>query len=455
MGTLNKEQQKAASPAGGHHLVLAGAGTGKTTTLLQKVINLIDSETCSADEILLLTFSRRAAEEMRERLARRIGKEKAQLIKAGTFHSFCVSFLREHAREFLSLSGMASFPRVLDEKESAQIIDDIIRENLDKFMGLPVSVITRIALSDFPPAAIEKRIRKLGLDEECKNIRAEFAREKLHRERIDFSDMMDYAIKILSSHDEIRRATRNRYRFILVDEFQDTSKKNFTLLKLLLGSDTGLFAVGDDWQSIYGFRDARVVYVVKMKKYFPGVDIHHLTRNYRSYGEIISVAGAFIRQNRFRTRKKLIACRGRGGSVSLIKVKSSGGEVEALRHLISTSETETAILYRNNWQGERLRQKLADVIGEKPVEFMTMHASKGLEFNRVIIAGVADHVIPDGASDLEEERRLFYVALTRARDELAIITHTDEEGKLPRFGRELKLPGKTVHRMLRKIKALS
>ena len=97
------------------------------------------------------------------------------------------------------------------------------------------------------------------------------------------------------------------------------------------------------------------------------------------------------------------------------------------------------MLYRNNWQGRRLVKELSDVTEGKDIRFMTMHGSKGLEFDRVIVAGVADHIIPDGASDLEEERRLFYVALTRARDELVIISHLCEEEELPRFARELKV----------------
>jgi len=441
MGTLNKEQQRAARPDAGHHLVIAGAGTGKTTTLLKKVENLVAARVCRPDEILLLTFSRRAAEELRERLRSRIG-DGAGEISAGTFHSFCIRFLRENSREYLDRTGMTSFPDVLEEGEGEAMLEEIIRANLEPFMGLPIRVIAGLVASDFLSPDIKKRISELNLEGEIARVKNLFADTKRQMCRIDFSDMMHDAIELLGSHAELREMVQKKYRYILVDEFQDTSEKNFKLLNFLLGRDTGLFAVGDDWQSIYGFRDARVEYVVNMKKYFPRITIHYLTRNYRSFHEIVEISGAFIKQNRFRTTKKLKSCRGRGGLISHLLVHDSGEEVNAIRQLIESSDIETAVLYRNNWQGRRLISELEEAAGNKDINFMTMHGSKGLEFDRVIIAGVADHIIPDGASDLEEERRLFYVALTRARDELVVVSHLKDEEELPRFGRELALkPG--------------
>lgn len=441
MGTLNKEQLRAARSDTGHHLVIAGAGTGKTTTLLKKVENLVADRVCRADEILLLTFSRRAAEELRQRLLSRIG-DAAGEISVGTFHSFCIRFLRENSRAYLLATGMTSFPDVMEEGEGDEMLEKIIRANLVPFMGLPVRVIAGLVASDFLSPDIKKRIRELSLEEEITRVKNLYADAKRQMCRIDFSDMMHDAIELLGNQAELREKIQKKYRYILVDEFQDTSEKNFKLLNFLLGKDTGFFAVGDDWQSIYGFRDARVEYVINMKKYFPRVTVHYLTRNYRSFHEIVKVSGAFIRQNRFRTTKKLKACRGRGGMISHLLVHDLGEEVNAVRQLIESSNIETAVLYRNNWQGRRLMKELEEAVGNKKIHFMTMHGSKGLEFDRVIIAGVADHIIPDGASDLEEERRLFYVALTRARDELVVISHLKDEEELPRFGRELALrPG--------------
>lgn len=365
MGQLNKEQQAAARPTGGHHLVIAGAGTGKTTTLLQKVINLIESEMCRPEEILLLTFSRLAAEELRERLKERVGETSAEKIEAGTFHSFCIRFLREHRMEFLKFSGMDKFPTVMEPGESNLLLDEIIRTDLHSFLGLPVSVITYLVSSDFLPPVIRERISQLGLVDDIANIKNKFVAEKSRRSRIDFSDMMRFTIMLLEQNKKLQNEIKNRYQYILVDEFQDTSKKNFTLLNLLLAENTGLFAVGDDWQSIYGFRDARVEYVVNMKKYFPEVKVHRLTRNYRSHREIVDLSGSFISQNKFRTKKTLKACRGKGGTVSRINVSSWGEEVKALRDFLENSDQVTAVLYRNNWLGRKIQNELPDLFERK------------------------------------------------------------------------------------------
>lgn len=197
--------------------------------------------------------------------------------------------------------------------------------------------------------------------------------------------------------------------------------------------------MGDDWQSIYGFRSARVEYIVRMKRYFPGASVRRLTVNYRSRREIVSLSGRFIRRNRFRTRKSLSAHRGRGGVVRRVPVSSVEDEAAAVAKLLEGRAPggTVAVLFRNNWQCRLLRGMLGAALDAAGVSVMTMHASKGLEFDTVIVAGVRDGVIPDPESGIEEERRLLYVACTRAREELVIIAHVNERGEMARFGREL------------------
>jgi len=199
------------------------------------------------------------------------------------------------------------------------------------------------------------------------------------------------------------------------------------------------FAVGDDWQSIYGFRNARVEYIVRMKHYFPGASVRRITVNYRSRREIVMLSCSFIRKNRFRTRKSLSAFRGRGGSVRRMAVASVEEETGAIAKLLEGRAPggTHAVLFRNNWQCRYLGGRLGPVLEKAGVSVMTMHASKGLEFDTVIVAGIRDGVIPDPESGVEEERRLLYVACTRAREELCVIAHVNERGEVARFGREL------------------
>ncbi len=428
---LNREQELAARPDPGITLVIAGAGTGKTSALIEKAKNLIAGGAVAPENMLILTFSRKAADEIGERLVARVGTA-AEGVVSGTFHSFCFRLIREHRA-----GGRA--PGIIDQEEADRVIDTLIRARLDEFRGLPVPLVRQL-LPGGPRKVrdTEEKLEALGLRRAIDDLHVEYRRYKAAGNLMDFGDLMEEAIGILERDTAFRDLTAQRYRYLLVDEFQDTSEDNFRLLKLLLpGGRPNLFAVGDDWQSIYGFRNARVEYLVNMKKYFSGVRTIVLRTNYRSRREIVDISSRFISKNRFRTSKKLVSHAGPGGSVRAFTVASRQAETDLIAGLLAGFVSDTAVLYRNNWQGEYIKEKLGRVCGDAGPRFMTMHASKGLEFGTVIIAGVSDRVIPDRSSDLEEERRLFYVALTRAKRNLFLVYHADEKGELPLFAREL------------------
>ncbi len=200
-----------------------------------------------------------------------------------------------------------------------------------------------------------------------------------------------------------------------------------------------LFAVGDDWQSIYGFRGAKIEYLVKMKSFFPGAAVHRLTANYRSKREIVTLANGFIARNRFRTRKKTRAVRGRGGVIRRHRVEGERDEAALIGGIVSSERSRgrtCAVLFRNRWVGENISGRLDPGVGEG-ASFITMHASKGLEFDTVVVTGICDSIIPDRESGIEEERRLMYVALTRARDRLHLVMRREESGQPGRFAREI------------------
>lgn len=441
---LNRQQSLAALPTGGVECIIAGAGTGKTRTLIAKVKNIISSGIVSPEQILVLTFSRRAADEIKERIRHDLGGA-ADAITAGTFHSFCLSFLKSSGDSYKRTFGYERFPSVIEEEERLRIYRELVVERIDRFLGIPAPVICGIIhSSNHLDTYFSDKLERFGILSEFDEIRNQYNNHKKSDNLIDFEDMIEHTISILKSDESIRNDTHNLYRYILVDEFQDTSDNNFELLKSLLPDKGGnLFVVGDDWQSIYGFRKARIEYIVRIRNYFPEAKIITLSENYRSYREIIKLSNGFISKNRFRSSKKLVSTRGKGGVIIGVPVSGFEDEAAAINELIKNEKTnEITVLYRNNWQGDLIRNFCLDTIQALPgkdVKFMTMHASKGLEFPTVIIAGICDAIIPDASTDVEEERRLLYVAITRAKDTLYIVHHVSKGAKPSLFAEELGL----------------
>jgi DNA helicase II / ATP-dependent DNA helicase PcrA len=440
MERLNREQYRASRGDRGVNLVLAGAGTGKTRTLVEKAGNVIRDLDIDPGQLLVLTFSRKAAGELRERISSAVG-ERGREIFAGTFHSFCLDLLRRSGGEYLQTRGFRDFPGVMDDDERRDIVMRLIYSDLKRFLGMPAGVVWDLMTAGRPMEPWkEKKLKESGLAEEIARVSSRFQEIKRDRNVMDYDDLIRYASDALAENGPVRAAALDRHRFIFVDEFQDVAEDNVHLIRLLMPDEGGsLFAVGDDWQSIYGFRGGSVKYIVNMKKYFPDACIHRLTENYRSRKEIVALSNRFIRKNRFRTRKSLRSRRGRGGRVRLHAVRSLEEEADVIGGILAESRDgwDTAVLYRNNWQGRFVMQRAGIDEGRAGGVFMTMHASKGLEFDRVVIAGVRDGILPDEDSAIEEERRLLYVACTRAREELHVIAHRDDRGGMGRFGREL------------------
>ncbi|PKL38158.1 MAG: hypothetical protein CVV44_13400 [Spirochaetae bacterium HGW-Spirochaetae-1] len=437
---LNREQYAASRARTGIQLVLAGAGTGKSKTLIEKIRSLLVYTDLREENLLVLTFSRKAVEEIRQRLVGETGM-KAGLVTVETFHSFCFMLLKKYREEFLAISGYDVFPRLIDEDESRDAVREIVRNNLKGMKGLPVDIICRLVGFSHISGGLWQKLDRLGLTAELESIREQYGEYKICRGLIDFNDMVRLCIGLLEGCGSVLNRVTHRYRYILVDEFQDTSRDQFRFLELLVGDGkNSLFVVGDDWQAIYGFRDACVEYIVNMRDYFGDVTVHALNKNYRSKKEIVKLSNTFIGNNKNRTDKKPVSCRGKGGRIVHRRVSGFDNEAAVISEILADCEPgDAAVLYRNNWQGEFLRKNIHCDRKNLDVRFLTMHASKGLEFKTVIIAGIADAIIPDKSAYLEEERRLFYVALTRARDHLYLISHAGIRGELPRFCRELKL----------------
>ncbi len=440
MRVLNHEQIAASKADCGISLVIAGAGTGKTSTMITKIKNIIEQSIVKPEEILILTFSKMAAEEIRTRLSSELNFDFKPGF-AGTFHSFSLQLLKENQKSYLNYRGIDSFPSVIDPEEKADIMKELIMNRREKFLGLPAATV--IKLSENINNLDEQIIRKLksaALFNEIMNIKNLYDSYKREKMMIEFEDMINHASELIEAYSNIKYEITEKFKFIFIDEFQDTSENNFRLLTLLLSDDKkNLFMVGDDFQSIYKFRHSRVEYIINAKKFFPQISIYKLTINYRSKKEIITLSNKFIKLNKFRTSKKISSNKGKGGKVKFYNITDMHNESEILNKIISLSDINfsIAVLYRNNYQGEFLKNNFEVNNSGRRIEFMTMHGSKGLEFDIVIIAGISDKIIPDRATDLEEERRLFYVALTRAKSEIHLLYYKTGTEVLPRFIREL------------------
>ena len=440
---LNRQQHNAVRSGSGVSLVIAGAGTGKTRTLVEKVCRIIRDRTVSPDEILITTFSRKAANELRERIhsSGAAGRD----ITAGTFHSFCLQMLKEFASPFVNGNGFSRFPDIVDGERKIELYRELITPGLSRFKGIPREMILNcVGRLETMGSVDRNRLAEAGVLDNLLELRKSYGNYKIRNNLMDYDDMMDYGIELLEKHENVRKTVRERYRFLLVDEFQDTSPKNFRLLSYILPEEKrNLFVVGDDWQSIYGFRGARPEYTVGIRKFFPESVIYKLTVNYRSRKEIVDLSNRFICRNRKRTRKKLSSHRGRGGRVQGFIVRTRDEEYERIRHLLEgelQAAGDVAILYRNNWQGEKIEKNILDGLSAAErdrVKPMTIHSSKGLEFRSVILCGISDRIIPDPSTPLEDERRLLYVALTRARERLYLICYEEKTGVMSRFAAEL------------------
>jgi DNA helicase-2/ATP-dependent DNA helicase PcrA len=329
---LNTEQRAAVDAAirGGPVLVLAGAGTGKTTTLiaLLAVINYPD--------VLAITFTNKAANEIKERIIRTTGRG---LYWCGTFHSVCLKILR---REKQALGQRSDFI-VFGEDDQKKVLKTVFAElNLDKDDYDPANWIEAIA---FYKDTGTRRINKDNFDIILDAYNAELTRLNA----VDFADIINHTIALLKSNPAILNFYQDKFRHILVDEFQDTNAPQYELLRLLSDKHKNIICVGDDDQSIYSWRGAQIRNILNFEKDFPGAKIITLTKNYRSTRNILNAANSLIRHNRGRLGKDLTTDADDGDKVKVVEFASGDLEAAAIASAIERADKKRdfAILIRN------------------------------------------------------------------------------------------------------------
>ncbi|WP_040789159.1 ATP-dependent helicase [Neomegalonema perideroedes] len=358
---LNEPQREAVETLDGPVLVLAGAGSGKTRVLTARLAHLIATGRARPSEILAVTFTNKAAREMRERVGRIIGEAVEGMPWLGTFHSIAAKMLRRHAE----LVGLTSSFAILDADDQVRLLKQVIlAEGIDE--------------KKFPAknlAALIDGWKNRGLTPEKlpKGEGDDFAQGKgaklyaLYQDRLrtlnaaDFGDLLLHMLTILQSHPDVLERFRERLRYLLVDEYQDSNIAQYLWLRLLAGGHKNICVVGDDDQSIYGWRGAEVGNILKFEKDFPGATVIRLEENYRSTPEILAAAGAVISGNQARLGKTLWTQNPSGSKVRLMglydgdeEARWVGEEIEAymagLGRRAKIGLNQTAILVRASHQ---------------------------------------------------------------------------------------------------------
>ena len=337
LGALNEDQRRAVKTTEGPLLVLAGAGTGKTRVITVRAAFLL-SEGIAPESILLVTFTNKAAREMRERLKAMVGK-RAELITCGTFHSFCIRLLREHHAKLDLPQGFG----ICDSSDQMTALKGALRElRIPEQQVNPRAAQARISLyknSSISPAQ--------ALDEAADDWEIAVAHcfrkyeEHLRRSRVlDFDDFLLFAMRLLTEHEDVREQLEERYKYVMIDEYQDTNGPQYGIMHAIVRGHRNLCVVGDDDQSIYGWRGADISKILGFEKDFPGAGKVHLGINYRSTEEIIDAANKVIRNNPKRHEKALRSAIGPGSSIPILRMDDE-------THEASYIATEIAALVRD------------------------------------------------------------------------------------------------------------
>ncbi|MDB5105026.1 MAG: UvrD/REP helicase [Fibrobacteres bacterium] len=406
--------------------MLAGAGSGKTTVLTRRVAHLL--ERVPGGGILALTFTKDAAREMETRLRELLGPDSGTVSfpTIGTFHAFAFGLLRAGYQGIPNWTrlGFAKCPSLLEPADRAAWLREAKKE-LD--LRAPLEMLEEWIANPFALAPADPAIP------EWEVLRGKFRTHLLESGSVAFDDMVALAIRLLSGHSDVHADARSRYPHILVDEFQDTSRDQLDLVKLLAGEEPSLFLVGDDDQAIYGFRGADPANIGEALRHFPGLRILKLEINYRSSGPIVDYANGVFRDKPVHMRKRLEAGRSLGNAPVRTVVHGNGaeqgrwivGEMERLRREEGLAWCDMAVLFRLNVLEPYYRSMLARLAGEdaaREVVLSTVHAAKGLEYPAVFFAGLEDGIVPyrRGGAEIPpereaEERRIFYVGVTRAQ----------------------------------------
>ncbi len=400
-GSLNDMQKEAVRYTEGPLLVLAGAGSGKTRVIVHRIAHLVGALGVAPYNILAITFTNKAANELKERTAAFLGPGAGKLW-LGTFHSLCSRILRENPWKREELKGFV----IYDGGDSASVVKKCLKE-------------LNISSERFPPAEVKRRIERLkdrlitpgkfaggeGLDffDEKVALVYPMYQSRLREARaLDFGDLLMVTVQLLESDGDILKRYQKKFKYVMVDEYQDTNYAQFRLIQLLGGEHRSVCVVGDDDQSIYGWRGANLENILRFEEHFPGARVVKLEENYRSTGTILSVASSVISKNVGRKEKTLWTRRGGGDPITYYIAEDEGAEADYIRRTIQQlvsrgySYRDVAILYRTNAQSRVIEEGFRaagvpyQVVGD--IQFYQRREIKDLIAYLKVVANIYDSV---------------------------------------------------------------
>ncbi len=395
MISLNEAQQSAVTAADGPALVLAGAGAGKTRVIVERLVWLVEEQGVDPRHLLALTFTNKAAAEMRLRFAERLGVERVPSW-LGTFHSFGLFLLR---RDMAALGRATTFT-IFDDSDQVSLMKRLIKELPDRYERVsPRDALTWISLfkqrcakpEDEPQDSVEEAFRFLW---------DQYHNTLLKIAAVDFDDLLTLPVQLFQQHPEVLAKYQRRYRYVLVDEYQDTNRAQYLIARSLSQEHGNLFVVGDEDQSIYSWRGADINNILDFSKDFPTAGVYRLERNYRSTKQILDAANAVVAHNLNRLGKNLHTPE-QGDRVRLHV--SESGEDEATfvtKDLLARNlpPGSVAVLYRTNAQSREMETALRDqglpytIVGG--IKFYSRKEVKDiLAYLRLIVNGADDESV--------------------------------------------------------------
>ncbi|MCK9211511.1 MAG: UvrD-helicase domain-containing protein [Ignavibacteriaceae bacterium] len=376
--SLNSEQKKAVEYDGGSSLIVAGAGSGKTRVLTYKIAYLIDKG-YEPESILALTFTNKAASEMKDRIKELIGT-KAQYLWMGTFHSLFAKILRIESE---SIDYSVNFS-IYDTEDSLSLVQNTMSEmNISTDTVNPNAVRHRISFLKnhmITPAEFRKKMMTSFIDEKIADVYEQYQKRIQEHNAMDFDDLLLKPIELFLKNPKIHQKYKKKFQYILVDEFQDTNKAQYELLKMLVNKEEKICVVGDDAQSIYSWRGADLTNMLNYEKDYHKAKVFRLEQNYRSTKTILAAADSVIKNNKDQIKKTLWTDNQEGELVGLIKCSDEKDEAYHITRIIKDeihnykrSMNDFAVLYRTNAQS----RVLEDVFRREKIPYLIIG---GVEF---------------------------------------------------------------------------
>ena len=343
---LNPQQEAAVQAAQGPVLLLAVPGSGKTTVLIHRLGYLIFCLGVAPEQILTVTYTVAATRDMAARFARTFGETWANRLEFRTINGLSARIIQHYER----VKGRQAFTLVTEEGRLAALVGELYRKATGEFATESTVRSLRTAITYCKNRQMtQEEIEAYQVEDiPFAKLYRQYHAELRRRRWMDYDDQMVYAAQILRQHGDILAYFQDKYRYLCVDEAQDTSRIQHTILKLLAGRRRNLFLVGDEDQSIYGFRAADPGALLRFEEEYPGGRVLFLEKNYRSTATIVAAADRFIRQNQHRRDKHMVAARGPGPAIQPIWVADRVQQYAHLAQWAQDCDRETAVLYRNN-----------------------------------------------------------------------------------------------------------